>query len=277
MRSEDLALARSAYADLWEAVNSAHFLAAGLYTWMAGFVEGKRRVLEIGVGAGTSTETLLRRGHQVIGVDNNPECVVRASTALEHSGFRTALQCRGFAHVDPTGYRMDYAPVSLNTSDVDVALIEGSVAGDADLVYWLQCEEPFDAVTCWLLGSHKEARKNHDLPEDIRNGNGLLYRVHLQQLTYRLAEKVLLVDGILSIIDRGDAPADRDAAERAILDVHRGQARGTGLDPERIEWRHYCEPFFERGEGVEMKRIGRGTEAPRPVMFSVVSRKRMRT
>ena len=74
------------YAIQWEH-SSKHFYINQFYDKLAEKLSGIKIVLEIGCGAGYSTLSLLKRGHKVIAIDKNEECIKRAQQLIEKNGF----------------------------------------------------------------------------------------------------------------------------------------------------------------------------------------------
>lgn len=113
------------YADEWEASSKYHY-DNGDYKWMESNIHSYQRVLEIGCGAGYSTQTLLSSGHDIVAVDSNPFCINKANKLL-------------------TGFQ-------------NLTIIEG------DITVPSFCEElkkkSFDIVICWNVGgeyTHEKA------------------------------------------------------------------------------------------------------------------------
>lgn len=94
----------------------------GDYEWMAALVPGKR-VLEIGCGIGFATQALLKRGLQVLAVDNLPDC-------LEATGQRAAHD--------------------------DLQLLQADICALNDEQRQRIAAFAPDAVVCWLMGAPAE-------------------------------------------------------------------------------------------------------------------------
>ena len=76
---------RLLYARNWSGGNAAQFEAGGGHTWMAEQVPEGSLVFELGTGDGRGTVALLRRGCTVISIDENPQCLMIASSANHRS------------------------------------------------------------------------------------------------------------------------------------------------------------------------------------------------
>src|SRR5437870_700415 len=62
---------RESYIAEWQPSADQH-ATDGDYEWMSSALEGYDKILEIGCGTGQSTMALLRRGHSVVSIEENP-------------------------------------------------------------------------------------------------------------------------------------------------------------------------------------------------------------
>lgn len=238
---------RSRYAEQW-AVTSRHFYDAGYYDWMTARIAGHTRTLEVGCGMGYSTLTLARAGHKVVAVDENPMCLKATKALLEKEGYSAELVLRGHAGAIPGGdYVMSYGSVRLD-GQADVVLVEGDLLEDHELVAWLARGEKFDAVACWLLGTHQYRGREIRLA-DYPIGSPYEFRIFVQNATYELADMVLRQRGILNVIDRGTI-ADNPAILNGIKEAHRDQASVTSLEVGEVQFLDYAEPADPAGIGM---------------------------
>lgn len=194
-----------AYSREWE-INSKHFEAAGYYKWMADKLELKSgSVLEIGCGNGTSTFELSKRGFQIISLDENPTCLKKAHQRLLECGISAKLHLRGAIHgSEERDHRITYSPLK-RVSGVQVVLIEGSVTNSGSVAGLAAAYGKFDAVICWLMGTHSAMQFNKDVTT-AGVFSAAAYRMFAQSSTYRLANTLLKPGGTLHIVDRGFAP-----------------------------------------------------------------------
>lgn len=72
------------YADKWQ-VSSKFFLDSNYYESMSEILKPYKRVLELGCGVGYSTLSLVNGGHEVIAVEKNHECILKAKSLLEEN------------------------------------------------------------------------------------------------------------------------------------------------------------------------------------------------
>lgn len=244
-----LATKRETYARNWSEKDAAAFARDGHYAWMASHVGGKHRVLEIGTGDGSGTIELLRAGHVVVSVDENPSCLGRAGVNISSAGFPVVTELRGTAHQGEDGYEVKYEPITSPEATTGALLIEGDTLNDPSLLSWLRSMPPFDAVVCWLMGSHRARQLNLALPR-VSAG---LYRLHVQNKLYEFADTVLQSDGILNIVDRGTigtTPAAIEILNADLFRSHEEQASPTSL---RVDAMVETRPYKASASGVKME------------------------
>jgi SAM-dependent methyltransferase len=264
---------RSAYAQSWSEGNAASFAEAGHYEWMAGAVDGYEIVLEIGTGTGQSTLELVRRGHSVVSIDENPACLRLAKNHLEQANMDVNYIRRERVQTVAKRYHIDYRfPKNIAPIAGSVLLVEGDILNDPKLTSWLDTVGLFDAVVCWLIGTHQAREANTGI-EQYRIRSSGDYRLRVQNKIYEVAERILRPGGILSIVDRGEVPTP-DLADDTLA-AHQEQASVTTLQIESIEYRPYEEP--QGPNAVEMELTlplsGRRPEMLQLAFQSVVARK----
>jgi SAM-dependent methyltransferase len=174
----------------------------GHYRWMAEKIAGQARVLEIGCGDGRSTLELLRQGHTVVSIDENHECLHLASRRLEHAGYtpRTDIERGSGASGHGPAYELMFGPIAPEAANIETHLIHGDVGRnrDPELERWLKSSERFDAVICWLVGTHKWRRYNTRSSFEKESDYGL----DVQNYVYELAARVLKPRGWVSSLAR---------------------------------------------------------------------------
>ncbi len=234
---------RKQYLQHWR-VSANHHRTQGHYAWMAALLDGYPRTLEIGCGVGHSTLALLKNGHTVVCIEENPHCIAATQALLVEHGYSVAVIERGTPHsIDTNAYWLNYIDVGVPPK-ANCLLIEGDALNDPSLEQWLKTQPRFDAIACWLLGTH-DAR-GHNVAVDTRvMPTAFEHRIFVQNNVYELSDHVLRSGGLLSVIDRGQIP-DTPFLKRAILDGHRDQASVTSLQVEHLEHTRYVETR-ERG------------------------------
>jgi hypothetical protein len=229
---EVLANARSTYADKWT-VSAEWHEAEGHYKWMAddlGLTDAT--ILEIGVGDGRSTLELLSRGHTVVSIDENPECLAAAKARLESAGYEATVELRGAVQEDDFQHAVVYRTPNTRVRTGWCHLIEGDPVVDPGLRGWLERACGFDAVVCWLIGTHNARLGSnfHYHAKEVRSSGD--YRLVVQNEVYELADLVLNRGGFLHVVDRGEVE-DSEEYRNDVLSAHRDQASTTKLVVER--------------------------------------------
>ncbi|WNG45896.1 class I SAM-dependent methyltransferase [Archangium minus] len=266
---------RELYAKSWSQHDAAKFAQDAHYAWMASFTAGYDRILEIGTGDGRGTIELLRAGHSVVSIDENPACLHIAQRKIEAAGFAVAVEQRETLQQGNDGYAITYKPPTSNMPVSGALLLEGDLLNDPSLLAWLKGLPRFDAVVCWLMGSHR-ARPFNTALEPLPAG---AYRLRVQNQVYRLADTVLRTGGILHIVDRAEISSSEKMAELLRLDTqkaHEEQASAFSslrVDP-RIEARPY-EPPEKPGVlmGMTPGLSGRIPMSDKTGLVSIISRK----
>ncbi|MFA5061687.1 MAG: hypothetical protein WC526_00895 [Patescibacteria group bacterium] len=240
---------------------------------MASFVRGFPRVLEIGTGVGNGTIVLLRDGHAVVSIDENPDCLAAAMGRIQHAGFPCVCLTRGTVHQEIHGHRIEYDEVDTAPASEGATLIEADLVNDPRWVSWVKALLPFDAVVCWLAGSHRARPLNVAL---TGIGSPQELRLSVQNRAYTLADEVLRPGGVLHVVDRREPMANHELLRSDALRAHREQASPTNLviADDAIEERLYEEP---RDGGVEMivsaGISGRMPDMTQLALTSIISRR----
>lgn len=261
---------RATYAASWTTTYAAAFEAGGHYGWMADAIPVSEypRILEVGTGDGRPAALLLSRGHDLVSIDENIGCLWTASERLTSEGFEPCLLDR----VEGRRIVGDHYQEAFRTVDLvglrtlRAVLVEGNILIDVGLHDALAAAGPFDAITCWLMGTHEAVHRNAYL-RNIKTDE-LNYRIQVQRTLCELAGRLLRPGGILHFVDRG-VRSDDEAADILTEDYGK-RAEGTQLRLEELAFRHYVE--IDPGDGIRM-RVAPGAPTPQTADRFLISAK----
>ena len=239
---------REEYAQNWSRANASLFEDNGLYEWMANFLDNYGKVLEIGTGDGRGTLALARRGHQVISIDENPFCLKMAYDLLSQQELTVLYLQREQITFNDDCYCIGYDDIDIDLNKYNVVLIEGDILNDEKLYNWLLSSDPYDSVTCWLIGTHS-SRQNNEKILDFDINSSQDYRLKTQNTIYEIADNLLRSGGLLHIVDRGEVP-DTKLLRNDFINSHKDQASVTSLVVNDLNWVEYKEPDSE--EAIKM-------------------------
>lgn len=223
---------RKDYLKSWGINSKGHF-DQGHYGWMAKRVDGYPRTLEIGCGIGYSTLALLKQGHTVVCIEENPCCIAATRRLVSENGYSVAVIARETPRsLDEHAYQLLYKDIG-DAPQVDCLLIEGDALNDPKLEEWLERQPAFDSIACWLLGTH-DAR-GHNVAIDLAlMPTAREHRIFVQNNVYEIADRILRSGGILTVIDRTETPFTDDLISK-MMDHHREQASVTSLVVKVVE------------------------------------------
>lgn len=234
---------RAEYLLSWQNGNAEKFENDEHYKWMADFLTGYKKVLEIGVGDGRATLELAKRGHKIVSIDENTLCLDAAQQRLESNGFTVFRIKRENITLAPSNkYSIHYSEINCIFSDkIDVYLIDSDILNDRLLIKWLRKLNKFDATICWLIGTNSARIYNEAISID-NMPTPSHYRIFVQNEVYELADEVLRNAGILHIVDRGKKLNTEQLVKEVVL-LHEEQASTTSLIVQKtIESRIYEDP-----------------------------------
>ncbi len=79
------------YSEKWN--SSAEFFYKNKdYYWMVDHLCDYHTILEIGCGTGYGTLAMVEKGHKVIAIDNNPECIAKAKELIDKNGYSNDVE-----------------------------------------------------------------------------------------------------------------------------------------------------------------------------------------
>ncbi len=205
---------KSQYLEQWKETSS-FFETNDCYKWMSGtlakYIKSPRRILDIGCGAGEGIVSLLKQfGCQIICLEENDRCMKLTEKRIKSEGYD--IQCieRIESNLDNASqYALSYANYyrkdALKNINLDskVLIIQSDLYDyqEDDELYDLISSLQFDAVTCWLLGTHPLHLLNENI-QDIAKGDWFLARYYAQQISCIMANSILRSGGIFNIVDR---------------------------------------------------------------------------
>ncbi|WP_312423327.1 class I SAM-dependent methyltransferase [Anaerospora hongkongensis] len=269
---KELKSVREDYASRWSK-DASKFSNQGDYDWMCSAIQGHPFVLEIGTGTGQSTLSLVRNGYSVISIEENTECLKKAEEFLTSNNVSVrSIHRESIAYFDGY-YSIGYKDITQKHTPGEVLLIQGDIVNDPRLIKWLSESGPFDAIVCWLIGTHAFRSLNEAVLRNKQVNNSGMYRLLVQNKIYDLADQLLTVGGKLNIVDRGEEPST-DYLKNDCLKSHEDQAKGTSLRVDGLSYRDYPENE-EPGVrlGMTVGQSGRIPEKYKRVYVSVSSTK----
>jgi len=266
-----LRIKRSEYADSWSQGNAAKFEQDGHYAWMAGFLDGYERIIEIGTGDGRGTMELARRGHIVISIDENPTCLHLARERLSTAGIPVLYQDREVSETIGDNYVIRYPRHPGDWPSNGVLLVEGDLLNDPQLLDWATTHKA-DAVVCWLMGTHKARHKNEGLKHyGIPDSGG--YRLAVENMTYKFADIVLRPGGILHFVRRGEGTTSELLYKDLLYGVREQAAETSLVVDESFPERPYEESTAGVDMGMKPGTSGRVPTDYKPTLTSIIVRK----
>lgn len=270
---ERLTQARAQYAREWGAGNERHFASGGHYDWMAGFLHGRHCVLEIGTGSGSGTLALVAAGYTVVSIDENPECLKLARQKLVSAGYSASHERREIIEAKQGGYRIEYRKPQSAFPAGGALLMEGDVLNDPTLREWIDGYRQFDAIVCWLIGTYYERTFNTTI-SNLAIANPGDYRVRVHRALSEMADKILPREGVLQLVDRGEAP-DTDLSNQQHRNYQAYLTAGTSLKTSTMDFIRYAEPDAHAGQAIQLTpSVSRQDIAPTDTAFiSVVLQK----
>ena len=237
--------ARVDYSRKW-AKNATNLDSQNCYDWMTSLLIpcGPSRIFDIGCGAGSGLVALLRKfpKAKIVSVDENPECINSAKQRLTSNGTHVnVIQRLKDKSTGPRSHKLDIESGNLALSK-GVDLIESDILIDEELIDFLETQPKFDAITIWLIGSHRLRFNECDNLEGIIK-SAPEYRRFVQKTAYLLADRILRSGGVLHIIDRGSPPSS-ELLKNRIMDSHRDHSIFTDgrMIPTSLDFRSYSEP-----------------------------------
>ena len=138
------------YAVEWNE-SAQYFYDNNSYTQLTAHIKHFKRVLEIGCGTGQSTLSLLKAGHSVVAIDQNPHCIKIAKKLVSDAGFDIKESLK------------DLAPRTVFFLEKDIT--------DSGFLEMICASLSIDIVVCWNIGSYWDKQKDADvIPKMLEYG-----------------------------------------------------------------------------------------------------------
>ena len=272
-------MARRVYERSWSA-NSININEQGGYQWMATLLKQyqPKRIFDVGCGVGTGIQALidlLGGGLQIISIDENEECLQTAFKNIKANGQNVAKIFRN--RIEPAAEKAHSLLIETGKlkEHQGITLIESDVLLDPELDDFLSESPKFDAITCWLVGTHHTRMECVNL-HSFGIKSGTEYRLRVQNRIYDLADKILKVGGVLQVVDREQLHTDHLLTD-ACLNSHREQATGTSLEVLDVQQMKYEETTDDRRVHMTITRggIDVAVDCPQIAISSIISINRL--
>lgn len=196
---------QNSYAKKWD-ITSDLIKEKGGYNWMSGFIEENDKVLEIGCGNGNGTLELANKGHKIISIEENINCIKITSEKLRQSNITYKAILRGTLYDNGSKFSIEYnSNLDNYDSNIQVYIIEGNILNfsckeDISLFRWLLDIAPFDGIICWLMGTHKLFSYNTLFTKTPNFAT--YYRNTIQFLIAQLKDSFISKNGFIHFVDR---------------------------------------------------------------------------
>jgi SAM-dependent methyltransferase len=172
--------ARRVYLERWQ-VSARNFDLQKAYDWMASLLAPSQpnRILDIGCGSGEGLAAVHRRfpNSRILSCDENPDALSAAQERLKNIGAHVSVIPRiTVVAISDRSHELKFQQGKLKMGH-GITLIESDILIDDDLLSFLAVQKEFDAITIWLIGSH---RLRYDECTNLASFNIQLLPAHLQ-------------------------------------------------------------------------------------------------
>lgn len=240
---EVLAVARRQYARRW-AGNASSYEAQGIYRRLADHLTQHVKpscLMDIGCGRGEGLVALrgilTQPDSCLVGVDENPDCLIAAAARLDlppppERLSRVSAEGRNYDLIVRSGLLPTKQPIALIQSDVR--------RPDPELDTFLREVGPFDAVTLWFNGIHPARQFDVFIQADGLNDDRAV-RMAVELDAAEIACHFVRPGGVLQVASRGASRSE--ATCRAEVEPEMEElARASGLTLINLALYGYDEP-----------------------------------
>ena len=199
------------YVNDWQ-IDTEYFNKQGYYNWMANCLFEKvnpESILDIGCGNGNGIIELLKNDNVkfITSIEENEYCIDNAYKKLSEKGINVNIIKRNDYVFKNQGFEVNYTEID-NFESARVNIIQGDITHDKILHDHL-IRQKFDAITCWLIGSHDSIYEYNDyMKAGVLNFSHYQMIVHKQ--IFKLADIILNPKGFFHIVDRNEVPYASD-------------------------------------------------------------------
>jgi len=206
------------YVNDWQN-DTEYFFEQGYYNWMADCLFKKinpENILDIGCGNGNGIIELIKNENvkNIISIEENEYCIDNAYKRLNEKGINVKIIKRNEPIFKGKGF-FNTKFTELNDFEfARVNIIQGDIAHDKMLQEYL-FKQKFDAVTCWLIGTHDSMGYNIDYIESGAK-NPEYYDLIVRKKLFELSDIILNQKGYFNIVDRGEVPYTQELMQGAV-------------------------------------------------------------
>jgi SAM-dependent methyltransferase len=212
----------------WQ-VSARNFDLQKAYDWMASLLAPSQpnRILDIGCGSGEGLAAVHRRfpNSRILSCDENLDALSAAQERLKNIGAHVSVIPRiSVVAINDRSHELKFQPGKLKMGH-GITLIESDILIDDDLLSFLAVQKEFDAITIWLIGSH---RLRYDECTNLASFNiqsPESYRHAVQWTAFAMAGRVLRRGGIIQTVDRIRMCGPVDQLKEYWLGLHAEHAR----------------------------------------------------
>jgi len=239
--------AQEVYAKNWNTTAN-WYQNKGYYSWITEQLKlpKKPKILDIGCGCGQGLAEIVQcygKDATIIAIDENPFCLSIARKSLLRIGMESTVKMRTVIKECDGLFECEFKPIKMKFEN-SVLLLESDICNDPYLMDFLSSQEPFDAVTIWMTGSHMYRQYNDDVVSSGIN-NDADHRLYVQNRAYEFADTILFSGGKIQVADRIGIPINQ-LIKDDLIRAHQDQASVTSIQNPVLTFTNYEEPSNSR-------------------------------